>query len=121
LCATLNYSDIGIVYTVYSSSDVVSLVRNSVNMRCVNTDSKIAVCHSYDCASSEWPAVIVVHSVLGYSEEEYDLTNLYLALSRARVHCSVVIYPGEGDTLDFYPYMLPLLDKLGNYARIIRH
>ena len=120
LCATLNYSDIGIVYTDYSSYDVVSLVMNSVDMRCVNTDSKIAVCHSWDCASSEWPAVIVVHSVLGYREEE-NLTNLYLALSRARVYCSVVMYPERGTTLDSYPHMLPLLDKLSNYARIIRH
>ena len=93
---------------------------NSVDMRCVNTDSKIAVCYSKDCASSEWPAVIVLHEV-GWDSEEQDLTNLYLMLSRARVYCSVVMYPDKGDTLDSYPYMLPLLDKLSNYARIIRY
>ena len=120
LCATLNYSDIGIIYTDYSSDDVLSLVRNSVDMRCVNTDSKIAVCYSKDCASSEWPAVIVVHEVWRSSVEN-DLTELYLTLSRARVYCSVVIYPEKGRTLDSYPYMLTLLDKLSNYARIIRH
>ena len=41
LCATVNYSDIGIVHT--DSSDVLSLVKNSVDMRCDNTDSKITV------------------------------------------------------------------------------
>ena len=64
MCATVNYSDIGIVHT--DSSNVLSLVENSVDIRCDNTDSKIAVCDSAECASSEWPAVIVpitAHSV----------------------------------------------------------
>ena len=113
-----DYSDIGIVANV-TSSDVVSLVWKSVNMRCDNTDSKIAVCYSAYCASAQWPAVIVLHTV--WDREEEDLTHLYLLLSRARVYCSVVIFPREGSTLDSYPYMLPLLDKLSNYARIIRY
>ena len=79
-----------------------------------------SVCDSAECASSEWPAVIVLHSVYRYREEK-DLTHLYLALSRARVYCSVFIFPWEGATLDDIPHMLPLLDKLSNYARIIRH
>ena len=117
LCVTdnLNYSDIGIVYN--DTSDVLSLVKeDSVNRRCVNTGSKIAVCHSSDCYSAQWPAVIVLYSVLGY-----NLTELYLTLSRARVYCSVFIYPWEGYTLSDTPYMLRLLDKLSNFARIIRY
>ena len=112
--------DIGIVYIDYSSSDVMSLVKDSVKKRCDNTDSKIAVCHSGDCYSAQWPAVIVLHRVGGYSEEE-DLTQLYLMLSRARVNCSVIIYPGRGLTLDDTPHMLHLLGKLSNFARIIRY
>ena len=120
LCATdeFDYSDIGIVANVTSS--VMSLVKNSVNRRCGNTVSKIAVCYSGYCASAQWPAVIVVHGV--WHSEEVDLTLLYLALSRARVYCSVIIHPWkEGDTLDKSPHMLPLLDKLSNIARIIRY
>ena len=117
LCVTddLNYSDIGIVVDVTS---VMSLVENSVKKRCVNTGSKIAVCRSVDCASAQWPAVIVLYRV--YSEER-DLTELYLTLSRARVYCSVFIFPYKGDTLSDTPHVLPLLDKLSNYARIIRY
>ena len=120
LCVTsnLNYSDIGIVAHV--TSDVMSLVKDSVKKRCVNTDSKIAVCDSEDCASAQWPAVIVLHEVSRYSEEA-NLTELYLTLSRARVYCSVVIFPYEGTTLDSYPHMLRLLGKLSNFARIIRY
>ena len=109
--------DIGIVYNDYRS-DVMSLVEDSVKKRCDNTGSKITVCHSKDCYSAQWPAVIVLHRV--YSEER-DLTALYLALSRARVNCSVIIFPGKGDTLDDTPHMSPLLDKLSNFARIIRY
>ena len=128
LCVTnnLNYSDIGIVHTDYDvmshdvTSDVYSLVKDSVNMRCEDTDSKIAVCHSDDCASAQWPAVIVLHKMWGGSEEN-NLTELYLMVSRARVYCSVLIFPQEGETLDDSPHMLHLLDKLSNYARIIRY
>ena len=61
----LDYSDIGIVYTAYVTiDDVESLVEHSVNMRCGNTDSKIKVCSSGYCYSTEWPAVIVVHTVM---------------------------------------------------------
>ena len=116
LCVTsnLNYSDIGIVANV-TSSDVMSLVKDSVNRRCVNTGSKIAVCNSIDCASAQWPAVIVVYRVFKYSK---DLTTLYLTLSRARVYCSVFIYPYR-TRLDYSPHMLRLLGKLSNIARII--
>ena len=114
--------DIGIVYNDFTSSsnDVMSLVKDSVNMRCDNTDSKIAVCSSEDCYSAQWPAVIVVYRVWGFSAEE-ELTDLYLMLSRARVYCFVFIYPEESRTLDNTPHMLPLLGKLSNFTRIIRY
>ena len=112
--------DIGIVHTDFSNDDVMSLVKDSVKERIDNTGSKIAVCYSRDCYSAQWPAVIVLHEVYRYNEED-DLTRLYLALSRARVYCSVFIFPEEGDTLDDIPYMSPLLGKLSNIARIIRY
>ena len=119
LCVNLNYSDIGIVHSYYSS-DVMPLVKDSVNMRCDNTGSKIAVCSSMSCYSAQWPAVIVLYSVL-WDSEEVDLTQLYLMLSSARVYCSVFIFPREGYTLSDTPHMLRLLDKLSNFARIIRY
>ena len=118
LCVNLNYSNIGIVSSDVTSS-VLSLVEDSVKKRCEDTDSKIAVCHSSDCASAQWPAVIVLHRVS--RNRKADLTEIYLMLSRARVYCSVIIFPREGDTLDSYPHMLQLLGKLSNYARIIRY
>ena len=63
MCVNLNYSDIGIVANVTSSLRL--LVDDSVNKRCGNTDSKIAVCSSGYCASAQWPAVIVLHRVGG--------------------------------------------------------
>ena len=120
LCAELNYSDIGVVYTYYSG-DVVSLVRDSVDMRCNNTDVKIAVCDSAYSSSAEWPAVVVLCEARNYYKEATYLSRLYLALSRARVHCTVIMYPWKGRTLDTIPYMLPLLERLSNYARIIRY
>ena len=122
LCVTsnLNYSDIGIVHS-YGTSSVMSLVKDSVKKRCVNTDSKIAVCRSLYCYSAQWPAVIVLHRVLLWDSEEDDLNRLYLMLSRARVYCSVFIIPYYSRTLDDTPHVLPLLGKLSNFARIIRH
>ena len=118
LCAELNYSDIGVVYTGVYSGDVLSLVRDSVYKRCNNTDVKIAVCDSGNSSSAEWPAVVVLCEAWNKESTGY-LSSLYLTLSRARVHCTVIIYPEEGETLD--TYVLLLLERLSNYARIIQH
>ena len=125
LCAEFKYSDmtsehIGVVYTDYTG-DVVPLVERSVDKRCNKTDVKIAVCDTIDSFSAEWPAVVVLCGVWNYKNEAGYLGRLYLALSRARVHCTVIINPMKGETLDTYPYMLPLLERLSNYARIIRY
>ena len=118
LCAEFKYSDIGVVHTGVYSGDVVSLVRDSVDMRCNNTDVKIAVCYSVDSYSAEWPAVVVLCQAWYYEETSY-LSDLYLMLSRARVHCTVIMYPEEGETLN--TYTLTLLERLSNYAHIIEH
>ena len=118
LCAEFKYSDIGVVYAGVYNGDVLSLVKRSVDMRCNNTDVKIAVCYSVDSYSAEWPAVVVLCEAWNYKEAIY-LSELYLMLSRARVHCTVIIYPEEGETLD--TYTLTLLERLSNYAHIIEH
>ena len=116
LCAEFKYSDIGVVCAVYSG-DVLPLVKRSVDMRCNNTDVKIAVCVSINSYSAEWPAVVVLCEVCNY-DDSY-LSELYLMLSRARVHCTVIIYPWKGETLN--TYTLTLLERLSNYAHIIEH
>ena len=129
LCAEfkyLKYSDIGIVHTD-NYSDLVPLVKRSVDKRCDNTDVKIAVCRSCNSSSAEWPAVVVLCEVWDYYNAYEYLSKLYTALSRARVHCTVIMYPNirhlhvtfirEGRTLDTFP----LLERLSNYARIIRY
>ena len=118
LCAEFKYSDIGVVYDVYSR-DVVSLVKDSVDMRCNNTDVKIAVCYSEDSFSAEWPAVVVLCGAWDDYVESCYQSGLYLALSRARVHCTVIIFPEEGETLN--TYVLTSLERLNNYAHIIEH
>ena len=118
LCAEFKYSDIGVVHAA-NSGDVVSLVKPSVDMRCNNTDVKIAVCNSVNSYSAEWPAVVVLCEAWNYYSETRYLSSLYLALSRARVHCTVIIFPWKGETLD--TYVLPLLERLSNYAHIIEH
>ena len=118
LCAEFKYSDIGVVHADVYSGDVLSLVKRSVDMRCNNTDVKIAVCDSAYSYSAEWPAVVVLCGAWHYKEPCY-LSDLYLMLSRARVHCTVIIYPEEGETLA--TYTLTLLERLSNYAHIIEH
>ena len=53
--------------------------------------------------------------------ESCYLSDLYLAVSRARVHCTVIMYPVKVETLDTIPRMLTLLERLSNYAHIIEH
>ena len=122
LCAEFKYSDIGVVCATVGSRDVVSLVKDSVDMRCNNTDVKIAVCYSENSYSAEWPAVVVLFEA--WDDEAWEtsyLSVLYLALSRARVHCTVIIYQEEVETLNTHLYTLTLLERLSNYAHIIWH
>ena len=114
-------SDIGLVYN-YVISDIESIIEETVKKRRDDAGNEIGVCHSEHSSSSEWPAVVVLHEMTRYSER--DLTTLYLAISRARVHCSVILYPLdiEGTCLeDNRQMMIDLPDRLKSYAQIIRH
>ena len=101
------------------SGNLESLVIDTVNRRCKDTDDKIAVCNSLYSYSAEWPAVVVLHRLWGYSD--HNLPQLYLAIARARVNCSVVLYSEEGETLDDYADVIDLLEKLRDHVHIIRH
>ncbi len=68
------------------------------------------MCNSTDSYSAEWAAVIVVHGM--WSSYTYDeLRALYLELSRARVYCTLIVYPGEGTTLERYKRVINVLNK----------
>jgi hypothetical protein len=115
----LNNSNVSVVYNYYD--DVSSLVKDTVNTRCSDTTGKIAVCHSQVTYSTEWPAVVVLFGVHRGFDESF-LRVLYLALSRARVYCSVVLYLAEeGDTLDNNRFVSRLLDRLKDRVQVIRH
>ena len=69
-----------------------TLIEETVNKRFHYSHEKrkiypCSIKHSY---SAEWPAVVLIHEMRGFSK--LDLTNLYLGISRARVHCSVILY-----------------------------
>ena len=75
-----------------------------------------------DTYSHEWPAVIVLLYV-SYMDQiaSPNLANLYLAVSRARVWCSVLLYPGKGKTLSDYSHVMRLVDNLRTLARVVEH
>ena len=82
----------------------------------VANKTTISVCQYEDSCSAEWPAVIVVHEMGVYSDR--DITRLYLALSRARVFCTAIIYPGESTDTDNHSQTRDLLDQLKCYVHL---
>ena len=107
----MNYSDIGIIYND-DSRDIRILIKHSV-------DADIDICHSRKSFSAEWPAVIILHKVCRNIEK--DLTTLQLEISRARVYCSVLLYPEKGKDLGDYGHISDILDKLKDRARILKY
>ena len=79
--------------------------------------------HWVGISSAEWPAVILVHEMS--SCPLIDIGILYLAMSRARVYCSVILIPGVLGTLhlDEYYDMFTVLHKLEKMrlVEIIEH
>ena len=72
------------------------------------------------CYSCEWPAVIAVLE-LRENLQYQDTIMIYLALSRARVSCSVILYPENGKTLENLAYFEPMLEELKKYCKIVMH
>ena len=86
--------------------------------------------------SMEWPAVIVLQTLRDHQHETLmramrmegnveqfstDFGNLYLAMSRARVRCTVIMFPMEGLIFDDFHRMKDLLDKLEDSVEIRRY
>ena len=80
--------------------------------------------------SKEWPAVILLQPLYDFPAENlndsivnvsYDSEHLYIAMSRARVKCTVIMFPFEGTILKDYHRMSSLLDKLKDSVEVIYH
>ena len=113
-------SDVGIVYNYVSEEIESSVIKTTINDRCGDAEDVIAVCHSEGSFSAEWPAIVVLYEMNVYSER--DLSTLYLAVSRARVHCAIVLYPGERKTpTDHVHLMRDMPQRLRDYVHIIQH
>ena len=115
----INSNDVGILYThtpdlVKINVDGILLSKDITPRRVLSTYSK------------EWPAVIVLQTCINdqtetkrYEKVLVDLEFLYLAMSRARVKCTVIMFPAEGTILEEYHRMNSLLDKLKDSVEVI--
>ena len=87
-------------------------------LRLIDSD-RITTCWCENSSSSEWPVVIVLHQVSGYHYTDYTIPQLYLAISRARVMCYVVLFPSPG--YDYLHFFEEVLEELEPLAHVIRH
>ena len=119
----IDSNDVGIIYT-----DNLDLVKINVDGILLSKDiTPRLVMSTY---SQEWPAVIVLQTLVndklktrsGGSEKlSVDLEFLYLAMSRARVKCTVIMFPLEGTILEENHRMCSLLDKLKDSVEVRYH
>jgi hypothetical protein len=114
-------ADIGIIYTTpdVDTLKVVERVSQSLN---------IIPEFLFSVISLEWPVVVVfltlVENFYKFSGEKdlyFDIQHLYLAISRARVKCTVIMFPLEGFIFDGHKIMNDLLNKLENSVKIRRY
>ena len=75
------------------------------------------------CYSAEWPAIIALSKQSeGHFSLSLKLTSLYLEISRARVYCSVIFYPGkEKKSEKSSGTEFNLLDKLKDLVHVLRY
>ena len=129
----LNYSNIGLIYN-YLEDDMKSMVQNTLSSRSYRAGNSISLCDSGNIYSVEFPAVVVLHRMWGekgrrhhyiYGEQpQHDnLQQLYLEMSRALVRCAVILYPGQGKSLEELGLVKSLLDlkELKEFTHVIRH
>lgn len=105
---------IGIV--TYGSS--FELIDKIIEEKSSLSDNKIETFDIDSCYSVEYPAVIVLHDVLGTTAQH--IRSLYLEISRARVYC-VVIFMASCGSVSISNSVLALLDKLEDTVKIVRH
>ena len=80
----------------------------------------LPVCNIADSYSAEWPAILFLMDLTDLDDQDYKLSHqFYLALSRARVYCSAVIYSLSSEGMN--TNILSMLQKLEQYATISRY
>ena len=106
--------EIAVVYCGRDTEDIVKSVKDAHN------SNNITVCHTIDSYSAEWPVVAVL---CGFSMDDLSsLSKLYLAISRARVMCSVFLFPDiYEEELSQIPDFSKLLEELAPLTHVIRH
>ncbi|XP_063693453.1 uncharacterized protein LOC134825235 [Bolinopsis microptera] len=121
-------NDVGILYNLWDnntdnlSKTIVDGILSSKNI----TPRKVTSTYS-----KEWPAVVALQQLFDYKAEiltgvsvqnvSFDSELLYLAISRARVKCTVIMFPVKGAILEDYHRMCSLLDKLKDSVEVRYH
>ena len=136
----IDVTDIGLIYTE-SVKDMSCLVDDIVKGGLPKDTRFCSLIATY---SKEWPAVIILHllkdhemkSVRDMLELDFlspedrhlvdkmcDLRHLYIAMSRARVKCTVIMFPMSGKTfqLERFHRTRNVLDKIKDLVDIFRY
>ena len=78
------------------------------------------ICDIKDIYSVEWPATLFLMDLTDLKDQHHKISHqLYLALSRARVYCTAVIYSNSPDKEN--PNLESMLEKLEQCATIRRY
>ena len=109
--------DVGIVYR-YLSSVLEKGIRRAIEG--LSSNSNIDMCECECSYSAEWPVVIVLYKLLRCDDEK-DLTGLYSAIARARVHCSIILYLDDDLKWEDFVKMNRLSQKLKNRIILKQH
>ena len=88
----------------------------------VSKSENIDIKDSAETFSVEWPAVISLLT-FRYSDKfrAADFEKLYIAVSRARVMCTVIMFPAKSFELDDIHQLQEMLDELEDSAEIRRY
>ena len=77
------------------------------------------VCNIADVYSAEWPVTLFLMDLTDVQDQQHTISHqLYLAFSRARVYCSVMIYSYFSHTGN--THLESMLEKLEQYATVRR-
>ena len=119
----------GIVTNIYTGShkrlNEIEFYESIVTERSNRSYNNINLewCDIESCYSVEYSAAVAVHSegFGGNRDDVSQIESLYLAISRAKVHCAVILYTTRYDTMSECRLIYTLLNKLQDCVRIEWH
>ena len=114
----IDSNDVGILYTL---CDIATgcLVKTIAERILFSKD--ITPWYVLSSYSHEWSAVIALHTLVDPGKVSIDLEGLYLAMSRARVKCTVIMFPSVDTIFENHHRMISLIDKLKDSVEVIYH